>query len=437
MLYRKIESYIENHFLSNQEKVLIIDGARQIGKSYIIRHTGSRLFTNFVEINLLEDVVGARIFSNIKSVEDFYLQLSIVAGDKLDTQENTLIFLDEIQEYPQLLTLLKFLKSDNRFNFIASGSLLGVTLAQTTSIPIGSIEIKHMYALDFEEFLIANRFGSFAIETIREKFEACESLDENIHNKLLDLFRKYLLVGGLPDAVNEYIASQNIVRVRQIQNDIHNFYGLDAAKYDKEHKLKIKRIYDMIPSNLEKTKKRVIIKDIEEKKSRTSDYNDEFDYLINAGIALEVKAISNPKFPLIESSGKNLLKLYLNDVGLLTNLLYRNNIMAILNDENCINLGSVYESVVASELTAHGHKLHYYDNKSKGEIDYIIDNYDLLSVMPIEVKSGKDYSTHRALSNFAKNAEYQIKMACVLSNEREIKKEGNILYLPIYFVMFL
>lgn len=437
MLYRKIESYIENHFLSNQEKVLIIDGARQIGKSYIIRHTGSRLFTNFVEINLLEDVVGARIFSNIKSVEDFYLQLSIVAGDKLDTQENTLIFLDEIQEYPQLLTLLKFLKSDNRFNFIASGSLLGVTLAQTTSIPIGSIEIKHMYALDFEEFLIANRFGSFAIETIREKFEACESLDENIHNKLLDLFRKYLLVGGLPDAVNEYIASQNIVRVRQIQNDIHNFYGLDAAKYDKEHKLKIKRIYDMIPSNLEKTKKRVIIKDIEEKKSRTSDYNDEFDYLINAGIALEVKAISNPKFPLIESSGKNLLKLYLNDVGLLTNLLYRNNIMAILNDENCINLGSVYESVVASELTAHGHKLHYYDNKSKGEIDYIIDNYDLLSVMPIEVKSGKDYSTHRALSNFAKNAEYQIKMACVLSNEREIKKEGNILYLPIYSVMFL
>lgn len=437
MLYRKIESYIENHFLSNQEKVLIIDGARQIGKSYIIRHTGSRLFTNFVEINLLEDVVGAKIFSNIKSVEDFYLQLSIVAGDKLDTQENTLIFLDEIQEYPQLLTLLKFLKSDNRFNFIASGSLLGVTLAQTTSIPIGSIEIKHMYALDFEEFLIANRFGSFAIETIREKFEACESLDENIHNKLLDLFRKYLLVGGLPDAVNEYIASQNIVRVRQIQNDIHNFYGLDAAKYDKEHKLKIKRIYDMIPSNLEKTKKRVIIKDIEEKKNRTSDYNDEFDYLINAGIALEVKAISNPKFPLIESSGKNLLKLYLNDVGLLTNLLYRNNIMAILNDENCINLGSVYESVVASELTAHGHKLHYYDNKSKGEIDYIIDNYDLLSVMPIEVKSGKDYSTHRALSNFAKNAEYQIKMACVLSNEREIKKEGNILYLPIYSVMFL
>ncbi len=437
MLYRKIESYIENHFLSKQEKVLIIDGARQIGKSYIIRHTGAKLFTNFVEINLLEDVVGAKIFSNVKSVEDFYLQLSIIAGNKLDTKENTLIFLDEIQEYPQLLTLLKFLKIDNRFNFIASGSLLGVTLAQTTSIPIGSIEIKHMYALDFEEFLIANKFGSFAIETIRRKFEACESLDENIHNKLLDLFKKYLLVGGLPDAVNEYITTQNIVRVRQIQSDIHNFYGLDAAKYDREHKLKIKRIYDMIPSNLEKTKKRIIIKDIESKNKRRNDYNDEFDYLINAGIALEVKAISNPKFPLIESSGKNLLKLYLNDIGILTNILYRNNIMAILNNEEGINLGSVYESVVASELTAHGHKLHYYDNKSKGEIDYIIDNYDLLSVMPIEVKSGKDYSTHRALSNFAKNAEYQIKIACVLSNEREIKKEGNILYLPIYFVMFL
>ncbi len=438
MLYRKESIYIADYLQSNSNKILIIDGARQIGKSYIIRHVGKQLFKNYIEVNLLEDSLGARLFSNAHSTEDFYLQLSILAGSKMDKKENTLVFLDEIQEYPHLLTLLKFLKQDNRFTYIASGSLLGVTLMKTTSIPIGSIEVKQMYALDFEEFLMANNFGSVALDALRKKFDKGESLDESLHVHMLDLFKKYLLVGGLPDAVNEYIATQNIVRVRQIQMDIHEFYALDASKHDAANKLKIRRIYDMIPSNLENKKKRVVVKDIESKKGkRYGDYEDEFDYLIHAGIALEVRAISNPKFPLIESSGKNLLKLYLNDVGLLTNVLYRTNVMAVLNDERSVNLGSVYESAVASELAAHGHKLFYYDNKTKGEVDYLIDDYETLSALPIEVKSGKDYSTHKALSTFVKNDDYQIKKACVLSNEREMRVVGRIVYMPIYYVMFL
>ena len=438
MLCRKIEAYIEQYLLSDSNKILVVDGARQIGKSYIIRHVASKLYPNYVELNLLEDSLGAKIFQKTQTLEDFYLQLSVVAGNRLGDRDNTLIFLDEIQEYPHLLTLLKFLKQDNRFHYIASGSLLGVTLSQTVSIPIGSIEVRHMYALDFEEFLMANGLGQLAIDSLHNKFKNRESLEENMHNRLLDLFKKYLLVGGLPDVVNEYITSQNIIRVRSIQSDIYKFYGLDAAKYDSEHKLKIKRIYDMIPSNLENRKKRVVIKNVEENgKKRFADYQDEFDYLINAGVALEVRAIANPKFPLIESSSKNLLKLYLNDVGLLTNILYYTNIGAILGDELCVNLGSVYESVVASELVAHGHKLFYYDNKAKGEVDFLIDDYDLLSVVPLEIKSGKDYTTHRALSNFASNEEYKIKKACVLSNDREVRLDGKIVYMPIYFVMFL
>ncbi len=437
MLFRKIEQYIENHLRSNSNKILIIDGARQIGKTYIIRHVGQKLFKNYIELNLLEDSLQERLFENTRTIDDFYLQVSMIAGEKLQNKNDTLIFLDEIQAYPHLLTLLKFLKQDDKFTYVASGSLLGVTLSQTTSIPMGSIEVKHMYPLDFEEFLLANGFNSFAINALRNKFKLRESLEESTHNKILDLFKKYLLVGGLPDAVNTYIAEKNIAKVRTIQKEIHDYYALDASKYDSKNKLKIRRIYDMIPSTLENKKKRIVVKNIENKPKKTfADYKDEFDYLINAGIALEVKAISTPTFPLIENSGKNLLKLYLNDVGILTGILYHNNIRAILNDEKSINLGTVYESVVASELKAHGFNLFYYDNRNKGEVDYLIDDYDLLSVVPLEIKSGKDYTVHSALNHFLANEDYNIKQGFVLSNERLVTTKGKITYLPIYYIMF-
>ena len=437
MLHRKIESLIESHLKSNSSKILLIDGARQVGKTYIVRYVGGKLFENFIEINMVEDSLGERLFANTKTVDDFYLQVSMLAGDKMKEKENTLIFIDEIQAYPYLLTLLKFLSQDDRFTYIASGSLLGVTLSQTTSIPMGSIRKVRMFPLDFEEFLNANGINEIAISALRKKFEKLESLDESMHNKMMDLFKKYLLVGGLPEAVNSYLSDKNIQSVREIQREIHDYYAADASKYDSEKKLKIRRIYDLIPSNMENKKKRVVAQRIENKRGKTfSDYQDEFEYLISAGIALDVQAISNPVFPLIESSGKNLLKLYLNDVGILTGILYGNNIRAVLDDEKSINLGSVYESVVASELIAHGYKLFYYDNRSKGEVDYLIDDYDSLSVVPIEVKSGKDYTIHSALNNLVSNEDYHIRKAFVVSNERTVKSRGKVIYIPIYYIMF-
>ena len=437
MLYRKIESLIESHLQSGSKKILLIDGARQVGKTYIIRYVGEKLFENLIEINMVEDYLGDKLFANTKTVEDFYLQVSMLAGDKMKDKENTLIFLDEIQAYPHLLTLLKFLSQDNRYTYIASGSLLGVTLSQTPSIPMGSIRKVRMFPLDFEEFLYANGMNEIAVSSMRKKFERLESLDEPTHHKMMDFFRKYLLVGGLPDAVNAYLETKNIQSVRDIQNEIHDYYAADASKYDEENRLKIRRIYDLIPSNMENKKKRVVAQSIENKKGKTfQNYSDEFEYLISAGIALPVQAISNPVFPLIESAGKNLLKLYLNDVGLLTCLLYGNNIRAVLDDEKSINLGSVYETVVASELAAHGYKLYYYDNRSKGEVDYLIDDYSSLSAVPLEVKSGKDYTVHSALNTFVQNEDYHIKKAFVLSNERKVSSKGKITYLPIYYVMF-
>lgn len=438
MLFRKIEAQIEDHLKSDSRAIMLIDGARQVGKTYIIRHVGQKLFENYIELNLVEDYVGARLFANAKTVEDFYLAVSMLAGDRMKEKENTLIFIDEIQAYPHLLTLLKFLAQDDRFTYIASGSLLGVTLAQTTSIPMGSIRMVRMFPLDFEEFLYANGMNALVVSSLRKKYERQESLDEATHAKVLDMFRKYLLVGGMPDAVNAFVTEKNIQLVRQIQSEIYAYYAADASKYDDGRKLKIRRIYDLIPSNLENKKKRVVAQSIENKRGKTfADYQDEFDYLISAGIALGVQAISNPVFPLIQSSGKNLLKLYLNDVGILSGILYGNNIQAILSDEESINLGSVYECVVASELIAHGHKLFYYDNRTKGEVDFLIDDYDSLSAVPIEVKSGKDYTVHSALNAFVSNEDYHVKQAIVLSNEREITTKNKITYLPIYNIMFL
>ena len=437
MLYRKISRLIADHLRAQDPRILLVDGARQVGKTYIIRYVGKQLFENFIEVNMVEDSLGERLFEQTRSVEDFYLQLSMLHGDKMKEKQNTLVFLDEIQEYPQLLTLLKFLAQDGRFTYIASGSLLGGTLAQTTSIPMGSIRKVRMYPLDLEEFLLANGLNETAIAALRTKFQACQALDEAMHNKMMDLFRKYLLVGGLPDAVNAFLETRNIQRVREVQREIHDYYAADASKYDAGRKLKIRRIYDLIPSNMENKKKRVVAQQIENKRGKTfGDYQDEFEYLISAGIALNVQAVSNPHFPLAETEGKSLLKLYLNDVGILSALLYGNNIRAILEDVRSINLGSVYETVVASELAAHGYKLFYYDNRTKGEVDYLIDDYNSLSVVPIEVKSGKDYTVHSALNHFVNNAEYHIQTAFVLSNAREIMAKGRITYLPIYDIMF-
>ena len=220
MLYRKISKEIEAHLTSSSDKILVLEGARQIGKSFIIREVGKKLFKNFVEINFAEDDEGPQHFKNIHSTEAFYFNLSMVAGNQLGNADDTLVFLDEIQTYPQYLTMLKFFRQERRYRFIASGSLLGIALRSTTSIPVGSIIRKQMYQLDFEEFLIANNFNTDAISALKAKFQNKESLTEEQHQHLLGLFRRYLLVGGMPDAVNVYLETHNIVKVREIQESI-------------------------------------------------------------------------------------------------------------------------------------------------------------------------------------------------------------------------
>jgi len=436
MLFRKIENILNNYYKSPDDNIMIINGARQVGKSFIIRETASIFFKNYIEVNLKDDYLGDKNYEKVKTTDDFYLRIGADYGDKIDTKENTIIFLDEIQVYPHLISMLKSLKKENKYRYIVSGSLLGLTLKHIF-IPMGSVQEIKMYPLDFEEFLIAKGTGKNVIEYLKQCFIKKEEVNEGIHNTILKRFKEYLICGGLPEAVDEFIKNRNVYKVRQIHERTLGFYKDDASQYDEEHNLKIRTIYDLLPSYMENKVKRVKFNNIESDDRATFDkYQDEFDYLIYSGCALPTKAISDPKFPLIQSAQKNLIKLYYNDVGLLSNILFKNEINPIILSEKGLNLGSLYETACAMELIAHGNELYYFDSKKVGEVDFLINNYNTLSALPIEIKSGNDQNNFRAISKLVKEP-YSLKEGYVFGNKNIVKSENKLTIYPIYMIMFV
>lgn len=438
MFKRKIESELNRYYQeTDKNKILIIYGARQIGKSYIIRETASSFFKNYVEIDLKDDFEGKQLFKNINSTKDFYLLISSMF-DNLNNIEDTIVFLDEIQFYPNLMTLLKPLNKEGKYRYIVSGSLLGITLRHSF-VPMGSITETRMFPMDFEEFLWANNYGKDTIDYLKDCFNNLNPINQSIHEYTLRLFKDYLLSGGLPDAVTEYVNKRNVSGMRKVQSEILEYYKDDCSKYDNDHNLKIRRIYDLISSYMANKVKRIKFKSIENyDDANLSRYEDEFDYLFDSGISFPSKAVSNPIFPLIESTSKNLIKAYYNDVGILTNILYKNNINAVLDTNKGVNLGSVYETAAAMELTAHGHDLYYFDSKKVGEVDFLINDYNILSVVPIEIKSGNDQNNYRAIPKLVSDDYgYKLALGYIFGNDNVVKKEGKLITLPIYLIMFL
>ena len=290
-----------------------------------------------------------------------------------------------------------------------------------------------MYPLDLEEFATAVGINARILDALRKHFTEVTAVDEFIHEKMMEVFRLYLIVGGMPAAVDKYLATNNLQEVMAEQQAIIRLYKQDIAKYDPDHKLYIQEIFDRIPAELDAKNKRFILKNLNEN-IKFSRYQNSFLWLKDAGVALPVYNVEEPTVPLILSSSRNLFKLFMADIGLLASLYADGIQLKILDNEPSINFGSVYENAVAQELWAHGFRLYYYNNKRQGELDFVIEQNG--EVLPIEVKSGKDYERHKALTNVVSSTTYQISKAYVLCNDN-VKKVGKITYLPIYMLMFI
>lgn len=432
MLFRKIYNRIEKFYEAEPGKALMIVGARQVGKSYIIEEYGKSHYESFIKVDFIENQEYIPIFSDPLNTEEVLLRLSALFGDRM-LPGKTMIFFDEVQECPELITQIKYLLLDGSYDYILSGSLLGAVLHDIISVPVGYMDIISMYPLDFEEFAYANGVGAGVIDTLRKSFEDRTPVDPYIHDRMKQLFELYLIVGGMPAAVSAYMDTKNLRHVADEQNAIIHLYKHDISKYDENNRLYLNEIFDLIPSELNAKNKRFILKKLNEK-ARFDTYYDSFLWLKNAGVALPVNLVDEPKAPLLLSKSRNLFKLFSNDVGLLATQYGGDIQLRILQHEAAINYGSIYENVVAQELCAHGYTLYYYNSKKFGEVDFVIEQ-DGRS-LPIEIKSGKNYYRHNAMDNVLAQSDYGAAEGYVFCNGN-VEQIGRVIYFPIYFIMFL
>lgn len=432
MIERKILHRIEEFYQDNKKKALMITGARQVGKSYIIEAFGKKHFQNFVKLDFIAHPEYVTALSGASNAEEILLRLTAIFGDKI-IPGKTLIFFDEVQECRELITQIKYLVQDGNYTYILSGSLLGTVFQDILSVPVGYMSVIRMFPLDFEEFAYANSVSAKVIEAIRTSFESRKPVDSFLHERLMALFELYLIVGGMPSAVSAYLETKNLRRVAEEQTSIIELYKRDISKYDKEDKLYLNEIFDLIPSELNAKNKRFILKNLNEH-AKFSRYDNSFLWLKNAGVALPTHIAAEPKAPLLLSKSSNLFKLFLNDVGLLAAQYGGDIQLKILEHETAINFGSVYENVTAQELIAHGYTLYFYNSKKFGELDFLIESEG--KAIPIEIKSGKDYYRHTAMNNVLEHSEYDISEGYVFCNGN-IEVSGKITYFPIYMLMFL
>lgn len=430
MLTRTVDRILIDHFKISKT-ALLIEGARQIGKTFSIRQFGKK-FKTYIEINFIEQPEAISLFKDLSNTKDLLARLSLFTKQKL-IKRDTLIFFDEVQICPEVITYIKFLVDEGSYNYILSGSLLGIEINDLRSVPVGYLTIKRMFPLTFREFALNLGLNSSILENLETSFKEKKPVDDFIHKKMMELFRVYLVVGGMPAAVNRYIETNNLNEVIDIQNQIVNLYKKDITQYDKNNKLAIAQIFELIAPQLNSQNKRFIIKDIKSG-VKFDRYENSFLWLKDAGFALPVYNVETPKIPLKLSKSRSLFKLFMSDVGLLASEYSQGIQLKIISGNDKLNYGAIFENYIAQELTACEHDLYYYNNKKRGELDFLIE-YDG-EVLPIEVKSDKDYKVHRALSNIMDCGEFNLNRALIFNNSN-LKVEGKLTYAPIYMAMFL
>lgn len=430
-MYRKIEEKIEKWIYSSRN-ALLITGARQVGKTYIIREVAEKYFESIIEINFYENELARKTLQGAVNAKDILLRISAITNKEL-IPGKTLIFLDEVQEYPEIVTAIKFLVEEGSYRYVLSGSLLGVELKGIASVPVGYVNVEKMYPMDFQEFCIANGVSQNVLAHLKDCFMQIKEVDEVIHEAILKLYYLYLIVGGMPAVVKKYLETNNLQDVVEEQEYISKQYKEDIAKYDPQEKIFLRDIYDLIPSELNEQNKKFKLNSLKNG-MRFDRAENAFLWLTDAGVAHPIYCANQPKTPLILSKARNQMKLFLCDVGLLASMYSKNIQIQLLNRELDINYGGIFENAVAQELISHNLSLYYYKNNRLGEIDFLteIDG----AVVPIEVKSGKNYKVHSALNNLLNSPEYQIEKAYIFSNYN-VSRENKKIYIPIYMTMFL
>ena len=431
MIRRKLDSFVVEHFRINHSALLLY-GARQVGKTWAIRKYARENGYDLLEINFLEDESAKLIFAD-HNAENVLLRISAYANRPL-TRGKTMVFFDEVQKCPECVTMIKFLVEEGSYRYALSGSLLGVELkGLLRSAPVGFLEVKEVFPLDLEEFLLALGTNPKIIDSVKECWESGKEVDSFLHQSLLRLVNLYLVVGGMPAAVQTYLDTHDMSAVQKKQDEILELYKWNITQYDPDDELYIKEIFELIPSQLNAKNKRFIMKELNEG-SRFSLYENGFIWLKNAGSALPTLNVDEPRSPLKLAEHRNLFKLFQNDVGLLASQYASGTALKILSGETTINYGAIYENLVAQELSAHGYSLYYFNSKKQGELDFLLEEDN--EVIPVEVKSGKDYTRHNALSNVLENPDYAIKKAYVFC-DFNVSVSGKVCYLPIYMLMFI
>lgn len=434
ILYRKAEAEIVDFLEAKDRKALLVTGGRQTGKTFIIENIAGKRFKHFVKIDFYQDKSAKTLFEDARDAREILTRISALGNVDLVPGE-TLIFLDEVQECKESITAIKYLVQEGSYKYILSGSLLGVELYNVRSIPVGYMDSIEMFPLDFEEFAVANGVSHAVLGTIRDAFENRKEVDGIVHDLMMRLFRLYLVVGGMPAAVSKYLETNNIAEVVKVQESIIARYREDISKYESEdRKLRVRKIFDLIPDELNEKNKRFVLSDCG-KNARADRYENSFVWLSNAGAAIPVYNAKEPVIPLKLSQTATLFKLFLSDVGLLSSMYMDGIQLRILNNEKDINFGAVYENVTAQELKAHGYRnIFYFNSKKQGEVDFLIDHNG--RAVPLEIKSGKDYTVHSALTKIMNNPDYQLPGAYVFSNAN-VRVVGRIIYLPMYMLMFI
>lgn len=432
MLQRKITDKLSSWYQDGCKKALLLTGARQVGKTTTVREFAKQHYTHFVEINFVKHPIAKLAFDGDLDTNTVLTNLSAMGFGPF-VKDKTLVFFDEIQECPNARTSIKFLVEDNYCDYIESGSLLGINYKPVTSYPVGYEEEIAMFPLDFEEFIWARGVSQRVIDLLREAYQNETTVPDFIHQQMSKHYREYLVVGGMPEAVQTFIDTPDFRAVERVHRSIMTTYRADITNYAGKDQVLVKRVFDAIPSQLAKEDKRFVLAKLE-KGASLRKYEDPTQWLIDAGIAYYSFNTAAFELPFAATENRRLYKLYTVDTGLLGSVLLKGMQFDVLNGEISVNEGALTENFVACVLVAKDHPLHYYDKNSKQELDFIIEENNKITI--IEVKSGERHTKHASLNAAINNFETKINRSIVLS-KFNLSRKDNVLYLPLYMAMFI